>query len=145
MALSCLIVNRYSYLNIYYTLDICLFNAMIFILFFKQNILPLVFKKAHRLQCYVFRRDCATIEATLSHNTRSERSLNGFIKFKQFGLVFNINKWFGLVSRPRNRTEPRPLLLTTFDIVGRRLFPMKTKKDYPHQRLSQDLWNELIC
>ena len=45
--------------------------------------------------------------------------LNGFINFKQFGLVFIINKWFGfiinkwfgLVSRLRNRTEPGPLLV----------------------------------
>ena len=37
-----------------------------------------------------------------------------------FGLVFSMNRWFGLVSRPRNRTEttnlfkPKPLELKPF-------------------------------
>mgnify|MGYP006889214173 CR=1 FL=1 len=35
-------------------------------------------------------------------------SLNGFLNFKWFGLVFLMNKWFSLVSRPTNRTEPKP-------------------------------------
>ena len=41
--------------------------------------------------------------------------LNGFINFKQFGLLFIMNKWFGLVSRPRTGTgtEPGPSLLTS--------------------------------
>ena len=38
-------------------------ESHVFVLFFfsKQNILPLVLKKAHQLQNYAFRRDCTTI------------------------------------------------------------------------------------
>ena len=36
---------------------------------------------------------------------------NGFIYFKQFGLVFIIIKWFGLVWFQAQETEPGPLLM----------------------------------
>ena len=44
-------------------------------------------------------------------------NLNGFIKFKQFGSIFIMNKWFALFWFQGQETEPGPLLVVD-DIVS---------------------------